>query len=107
MNKTIKTLATRVVILALLLYVVPFSALAAGPPAHLEGLVIDPDGRRSAGATVYLFDREGTTMAEAVADRDADLAERRMREHLKTVRASLLSVAEDWNAGLPAAGTRD
>jgi hypothetical protein len=70
MNNTIKTLATRVVILALLLYVAPFSALAAGPSAHLEGLVIDPDGRRSAGATVYLFDREGTTMAEAVADRD-------------------------------------
>jgi DNA-binding FadR family transcriptional regulator len=45
-------------------------------------------------------------IVEAVADRDADLAERRMRHHLNTVRANLLSVAEGLSVG-PAASAHD
>jgi hypothetical protein len=70
MNPTIKAFAARLAILALLLYLAPVSVLASEPGARLEGLVVDADGRPSAGATVYLFDDEGRTRAQATATED-------------------------------------
>jgi len=66
MNQTFRTLVAGLVLVALL----PFSAIAAAPTARIEGLVIGADGQRSPGATVYLFDRDGATQGEAVADDD-------------------------------------
>jgi hypothetical protein len=70
MTTTIRTWTTRLAIVAVLLYGMPLSMLAADASARLEGLVIGPDGRRAQGATVYLFDGEGVTKASAVADAD-------------------------------------
>lgn len=70
MNDTVKSVAARVTILSLILYLVPIAAIAAEPGARLEGLVIDADGRPSSGVTVYLFDDQGQTQAQATAADD-------------------------------------
>jgi len=70
MSDTVKSIAARVTIFALMLYLVPIAALASDPGATLEGLVIDADGRPSSGVTVYLFDDQGQTRAEATAADD-------------------------------------
>ena len=70
MSDTVKSIAARVTIFALMLYLVPIAALASDPGATLEGLVIDADGRPSSGVTVYLFDDQGQTRAQATAADD-------------------------------------
>jgi hypothetical protein len=70
MNDTVKSVAARLTIFSLIFYLVPIAVLASEPGATLEGLVIDPDGRPSAGVTVYLFDDEGQTRAQATAADD-------------------------------------
>jgi len=70
MNDTVKSLAARLTILALVLYFVPIAAVASEPGARLEGLVIDADGTPSSGVTVYLFDEQGQTRAQATAADD-------------------------------------
>ena len=70
MNGTVRSIAARLTIFSLFLYLVPIAALASEPGARLEGLVIDADGRPSSGVTVYLFDDEGQTLAQATAADD-------------------------------------
>ena len=70
MNDTVKSVAARLTILTLLLYFVPIAAVASEQGARLEGLVIDSDGTPSSGVTVYLFDEEGQTRAQATAADD-------------------------------------
>ena len=70
MNDTVKSLAARLTILALVLYFVPIAAVASESGARLEGLVIDADGTPSSGVTVYLFDEQGQTRAQATAADD-------------------------------------
>ena len=70
MNDTVKSVAARLTILALLLYFVPIAAVASETGARLEGLVIDADGTPSSGVTVYLFDEQGQTQAQATAADD-------------------------------------
>lgn len=70
MNDTVKSVAARLTVLALLLYFVPIAAVASAPGARLEGLVIDASGKPSSGATVYLFDEDGETQAQATAADD-------------------------------------
>lgn len=67
MNDKVKSVAARLTIFALLLYIAPVAALASPPGARLEGLVVDADGRPSSGVTVYLFDEDGQTTAQATA----------------------------------------
>ena len=67
MHKTVRSFAARVTILALLIYLLPLSALAADSGARLEGLIIDVDGRAAEGATVYLIREDGETEAQATA----------------------------------------
>lgn len=70
MNDTVKSIAARLTVLALLLYFVPIAAVASESGARLEGLVIGADGMPSSGVTVYLFDEQGQTRAQATAADD-------------------------------------
>jgi DNA-binding FadR family transcriptional regulator len=48
------------------------------------------------------YTQQHRAIVEAVSERNGELAERRMREHLQSVRANLLSTADEWGSEVPA-----
>ena len=69
-DKTLKAVAANLTIVALLFCAAPMSLLAGEGGARLEGLVIGAEGKPAPGATVYLFDDQGVTRAQAVSAED-------------------------------------
>ena len=69
-HKTLRAVLASLTIMALMFCIAPASVLAGEGGARLEGLVIGAEGRPAPGATVYLFDDNGVTRAQAVSAED-------------------------------------